>query len=387
MKANYKPKHKESAIRTLLHVKQLYLSFVPDPVLDHGLRAAHVAPRVGRKTDTGEFWSGRVPAEFAWVYKYIDQSDAGTTWATLTYDCDDRQAMAAGLDVLPYYNWLTRTERGGHATWCLAVPVGKHAAARAAPEQFLARIGEYFHATLKADPAFNGLGRNPAYLEADTIWGRTEPYTLDDLATVIPFNWRKPKVSQTGIGRNRDMLMAGCRGASANRDIAAITILHSIREQVCGLYDADHPYTLAEMNATAKVIERYREQWNREGHKPAWLEKQARVGRMGAGVPRAASLFDDKTNENARPWVALGTHRATWYRRRAVMRQANTDNATKANTVNAPFPCSISLFDDKTYANTVTLKPWQSLGISRATWYRRGGRMRQNGFQEGDKSE
>ena len=181
---------------------ELPLAFAPEPVRSHGLRAAHLWPRVGRRTRKGGFWSGRVPAPHAWAYPYIAMADAGATWATLTYDCDNRQAMALGLSELPSWNWFVETTRGAHVTWALAVPVAKHAAARAAPERYLSHVAEYYHAALGADPAFNGLGRNPAHPDAKVLWGAPRPYTLDQLASILPFNWRRPKVATTGIGRN-----------------------------------------------------------------------------------------------------------------------------------------------------------------------------------------
>ena len=82
----------------------LPLDFVPDPVRDHGLRAAHVYPLVGRRIGPSKtFWSGRVPANRAWDFSHIVLDDAGATWATMTFDCDNRQAMAAGLGDLPPY--------------------------------------------------------------------------------------------------------------------------------------------------------------------------------------------------------------------------------------------------------------------------------------------
>ena len=157
---------------TLAAQLRLPLDCVPDQVRDHGLRAAHVYPLVGRRTGPGKtFLSARVPAKRAWKYEYIVLADAGATWATMTFDCDNRQAMAAGLDDLPLYSWFVRTRRGGHVSWALAVPVGKHQAARAAPEAYLSAVAEYYHHELGADPAFGGLSRNPVHPKADTVWG------------------------------------------------------------------------------------------------------------------------------------------------------------------------------------------------------------------------
>ena len=159
----------------------------------HGLRAAHVYPMVGERIGPGKtFWSGRVPASRAWTYPYIVLDDAGATWTTITLDCVDRPAMAAGLCDLPPPNWMVFTERGAHLTWCLARPVAKHQRARRAPETYLARTAEYFTHAVSADPGFGGLSRNPAHPDAHTYWAARKPYDLDTLSSVIPFNWKRP---------------------------------------------------------------------------------------------------------------------------------------------------------------------------------------------------
>ena len=246
--------------------------------------------------EAGEFWSGRVPASHAWAYPYIALADAGSKWAVVTKDCDVRQDLAAGLDVLPPYNWLIRTERGAHVTWCLAMPVAKHDQARTAPETYLVRVSEYYHHALGADRAFSGLGRNPVIEAADTIWGREAPYSLDDLANVIPFGWKRPRVALTGLGRNVDTFRAGCRwaGEDRNRHLPVLPALHTINAEV----SLGHPDGLLpdhELADIARSIERYREAWERGGwHKPAWIAKQRRVALIGGEKRRAARADRDR---------------------------------------------------------------------------------------------
>ncbi len=307
---------------------ELPLSFVPEAVRGHGLRTAHVAPLVGRRIGQGkQFWSGRVPASHAWAYPYIAMADAGTTWATITLDCDHRQAMGAGLSALPPVNWMIRTQRGGHLTWCLADPVAKHKAARAAPEQYLAAVSEYYAAAVCADPAFGGMGRNPTHRDAETIWGREEPYSLDQLANVVPFGWQRPLVATTAVGRNVDLFQTGLRwaGKRANASLPVLPALHAVNAEVAALHGKP-PLPDAEVGDVARSIERYRERWARQGHKPSWLARQAARGRKG-GRPR---LYEP----GREPWTLAGVSRATWYRRRK--------REILANTVNHPLggPCS-----------------------------------------------
>lgn len=287
----------------------LPLDAAPDPVRRHGLRAAHVAPRVGSVKD-GRFWSGRVPASHAWAYPYIALEDAGATWASIVLDCDDRRAMAAGLPDLPPFNWMVRTPRGGHLTWCLASPVAKHSAARRAPETYLARVAEYYRFAVTADPAFSGLGRNPAHADARTIWDATAPYTLEGLSNVIPFNWRRPNIAATGIGRNVDMFRAGMQwaGQERNRGLPVLPALHAINAEIAAKHGKP-PLPDSEIGSVARSVERYRQQWERAGwHKPEWLARQAARGRKG-GRPRLYL-------PGLEPWTAEGVSRATWYRDR-----------------------------------------------------------------------
>ena len=193
----------------------LPLGAAPASVRGHGLRAAHVWPRVGRRTRKGGFWSGRVPARHAWAYPYLETTDAGATWATLTYDCDNRQAMASGLSELPPWNWFVETTRGAHVTWALAVPVAKHAAARAAPETYLSHVAEYYHAALGADPAFNGCSEETLRILTPRCCGARQG----------PTRWASchPSYRSTGASRASPRLASAatatcsCRGYGALR--------------------------------------------------------------------------------------------------------------------------------------------------------------------------
>ena len=301
------------------HQLELPLDAAPAKVRQHGLRAAHVAPLVGRRTGPGKsFWSGRVPASHAWAYEYIATADAGATWAAITLDCDNRLAMAAGLYDLPPTNWMVRTRRGAHLTWCLASPVAKHDAARRAPEAYLAKVGDYYAEAVQADPGFGGMGRNPAHPEAKTIWGRTEPYLLDDLANVIPFGWQRPKVAVTGIGRNVDLFRNGLRwaGQQKNAHLPVLPALHSVNAEIAATHGKP-PLPDNEIGSIARSIERYRDRWARRGwHCPRWLARQAAKGRL-SGKARF-----EGSNEQLKPWEAEGISRRWWYELRRRERSA-----------------------------------------------------------------
>ena len=73
------------------------------------------------------------------------------------------------------------------------------------------------------------------------------------------------------------------------------------------------PQSDADVRATWASVCRYRARWRAQGHTAAFLARQAARARNA----RAASLFDDLSNESSRPWDAEGVSRRTWYRRRA----------------------------------------------------------------------
>ena len=79
-----------------------------------------------------------------------------------------------------------------------------------APLRHLARVSEYYAQVLDADRSYTGvLTHNPMAAAhgrgVKTGWGRHDPYTLSELAEVIPFGWRMPKIAstiRTESGRN-----------------------------------------------------------------------------------------------------------------------------------------------------------------------------------------
>lgn len=337
---------------------RLPLVAAPLAVKGHGLRAGHVRPHVARIRDkgrrAGQIWSGRVPCTHAWAYQWINVQDAGATWATLTFDCDNARAMQDGLADLPPWNWRIETERGAHVTWCLADPVGRLEAHRPAPQRMLARASEYFHHRLDADPAFGGLGRNPTHPDAETTWGAERPHYMADLCNVIPFNWRRPRLATTAIGRQVTLWETALAwaGSECNAGKSVRWMLDAINQDVADAFgkDAMPPHVLADI---AQRVERYRAGWMVEGwHRPAWIERQRKRGSAG-GKAKAGKPYQGKMQRSALPGmtdtelaVKLRVSRGTVVRWKAAGTLGERLNEERsvlfpqmshlANTVNAP---------------------------------------------------
>ena len=258
--------------------------------------------------------------EKAWRYAEVEYGNAGSSVAALVLDCDKPSAMARGLFELPPPNWTVWRRRNHHAhvCWTLDQPVHRYPTARIEALRWLAYVADYFAHAVGADPGYAGvLAHNPMSIYRSpyqTTWGREEPYTLDQLASVIPFNWEPPTVRQTGVGRNVDLFEAGMRwaGRRANADLPVLAALLTANQEF------DYPLPLSEVQATARSIEKYRKRWAARGwHCPRWIARQAACGRKG-GRPRLYELGRE-------PWTLEGVSRATWYRRRGRETKANTD--------------------------------------------------------------
>ena len=303
---------------------ELPLDFAPEPVRSHGLRAAHPRPLVSLgKRPGGPFSSFRTSPARAWRFPELEYANAGSSIAALVVDCDRPAALARGLPDLPPPNWTVWRTANDHAhiCWTLAKPVHRYPAARIEPLRYLAGIAEFYAHATGADPGYNGiLAHNPAPTFANddfvTTWGHPAPYSLDQLAAVIPFGWEPPTVRQAGVGRNCDLFEAGMRwaGRQANASLPVLPALHVANQ------DFAHPLPLSEVQATARSIEKYRKRWAaRSWHCPRWISRQAARGRRSGEARHLGS------NESLKPWAAEGVSRATWYRRRATERETRTN--------------------------------------------------------------
>ena len=120
-------------------------------------------------------------------------------------------------------------------TWPCLSTVGE--LARERPLRELARISEYYAVALKADRGYTGIlthnptskGHGPGF---KTLWLRKDPYSLGELARVIPFGWRRPTVSRTGVGRNCDLFQSLIRwaGCPENRENDCLAAAHVINQ-------------------------------------------------------------------------------------------------------------------------------------------------------------
>ena len=298
----------------------LPLDYAPESVRSHGLRAAHPRPLVSPGKRPGRpFASWRTSPAKAWRYPEIELARAGSSIAALVIDCDEPEEVAKGIGDLPDPNWIVRRVANDHAhfAWTLATPVHRYPGARPEPLRLLARVTEFYTHRLFGDLFYTGvLTHNPAprLRQSDfvTTWGRNDPYSLDDLASIIPFGWQAPRIRASATGRNCDLFQAGMAwaGREANANLPVLPALMIANQEF------NIPLPLSEIAATARSVEKYRERWAARGwHCPRWIARQAARGRKGGQASGRARR--PGSNEERRPWEAEGVSRRTWYRRRA----------------------------------------------------------------------
>ena len=349
------------------------------------LRETHLFPLVSDGKRKGQFSSFRVHASEAWKYKSIELRSA-TAFPCLILDIDSRERVnrlreAVLLGILPEANWVVQRVKGEwyndfhwegtkwvkrtvqdlggcHAVWCLERPVHRGAMARDAPLRFLARPSEYFAAFLEADRGFAGVlshnpmaaGHGPGFI---TAWGRPEPYDLAELGSFVPRGWRIPKQPSTAVGRNYGLFKDGMRwaGSKANIELLAESWLLITNQR----YDV--PLPPDEVRGIARSIERYRSRWIEQGKYYSDAETEAwgrslgiKSGKVRRGLvkDRDAAIIQS---------VMKGQSQAD------VAGRFGIDQTTISRILCRDAP----LWTRETISGA---KPWESDGISRATWYR-----------------
>ena len=253
------------------------LLFAPSELLACGLRDAHHHPLVGVRTEAG-VRSWRTSPATAWEHPLVEWARTATSYCSIVLDCDSREsqelacAVEAGYGDLPRPNVAAQRASSGHLHlgWNLRTPVHRGAASRPRPLAALGRIAEYYAVTLRSDRGYVGvLAYNPVHGDYNTVYPRTDPYDLAELARASsPCRCLSRKCGASGA------LCAATGHAGASRGISR------------------------------------RGSGNRpHGRVRAGLFGGRKAGEASGVVRRAGSLTERQ------PWADLGVSRRTWYRR------------------------------------------------------------------------
>ena len=245
---------------------------------------------MGRRRGVGRALSTwRTSPQRAWNFPYIELR-TGNSYPAVLLDCDDPEHLvdAISRQLVPEPSWMVTSRISGrsHVVFALACPVHRYPEARLRPLMLFQRVADYFTSATGADPGYVGvLSRNPmasADPNTATTWGSRDPFSLQQLAEVIPSGWQAPRVALSGIGRNVDLFISLMRwsGRAENRAFAVLPAAEAINEHYA--HEGRGRLPISEVRATAKSVERYRSQWEARGwHRPRWIARQAARGRLG----------------------------------------------------------------------------------------------------------
>lgn len=197
---------------------------------------------------------------------HIAPNSRGLVWA-MAFDIDRPEGGAAWIDAdLPAPNWTAQNPKNGHAHlgYALAAPVSRSVFSRGCPQRYLARIQHAMTRALGADQAYTHfLTKTPGHARWRTIWGRQQPYDLDELRRALPEDLPLPKrikaADAVGLGRNVT-LFDGLR-AWAYRSRRLYSRFEAFSEaclyQAQGLNVFAAPLPVSELRSTARSVAKW----------------------------------------------------------------------------------------------------------------------------------
>ena len=300
------------------------IDFAPPKVRRYGLQEAHTYPLVSYGKDVAGNWRGsfRAPAPRAWTFPELEIGRTGTSIPALLFDMDgdpiDWLVDVLGPDV-PRPNWITwrKSNLHAHIAYTLARPVLTGEQARMTPQAWLARIGEYLAAKLKADAAYSAaLAHNPMSRASQgryrTDWLREAPYPLEELAAYIPKGWRRPPEPRTAYGRNDALFREGMKWSGKPRNWGKWSALETHLWAVNASFV--EPLNVRELAGIVKSIIRYQRRNLESGKQQETFSfiQASRGLKSGMARRKGTPLEHDRT-----PWETEGVSRRTWYRHQA----------------------------------------------------------------------
>ena len=307
------PKHSDDQFSLAL------IEHAPREVREHGLQEIHSFPLVSRGKGHAVF---RKAARTAWRRYQEIELRTPNSFPALILDVDtlpqDYLNVAFGASVRSP-NWIVTNPETGHAhiVYCLARPVLHGEGVRQRPLRWWQRIAEFYRMTYRADLGYAGvLTHNPVHPKWETTWWREDPWTLPELAEVIPKGWRIPRKPTTPEGRNVTLFHAAMRwfGKPSNWD--ASTDLGDVHAWIAARNAEwfDVPLDGQECYWMAKSVCKISRQNLASGQTQRNLSRiQAAKGKLSGETRRRGTPLEvDRT-----PWEAEGVSRRAWYYRQA----------------------------------------------------------------------
>ena len=257
------------------------------------------------------------------IQKQYIQHNPPCLITSLVFDIDRSDAYFAWSDAnLPTPTWIAKNRQNNHAHvgYMLATPVCTTHRARQNVIEYLAKIEQAYSLALGADRGYTGLiTKNPCHGAWENHIFGVEPYELNYLADFVELQELKTDLKEvSGLGRNCMMFDTVRKWAyKAIREHRGSTFDVWLGEVLKMAINANgafiEPLPYSEVKATAKSIARYC--WKKDGyHYQEFIDRQSRKGAMGG--KKSKRLPVDGSEASTKPWESMGISRATFYRRK-----------------------------------------------------------------------
>ena len=241
----------------------------------------------------------------------------------MPHDIDYAGAYFAHRDAnLPEPNFIAINPANGHAhsAMLLATPVARHSASRDGPLRFFAAVERGYARRLGADRHYVGLiTKNPVHPHWRVEWRRDVPYTLPELADWLFFEDMRPDKSiETTLGAGRNVTVFDELRQIAYQEVLSFKRAGAVEawsgrcERLAIGINQQFPVPLrySEVRSIARSVAKWT--W-RHFSEQAFSQRQSQRGKRGVAKRWAGHVAERKT----KPWEALGISRRTYYRRRS----------------------------------------------------------------------
>ena len=245
----------------------------------------------------------------------------------IVFDLDYEASLAELLYSkvgIPLPNLIIENKNNGrsHAVYQLKTPVYKTDASRQKPIILLNAIQRTLQHVLDSDVGYSGLiCKNPLSNRWRTNTLRKTPYSLNELSNKLEIDWKETNKpikldDAVGLGRNCYLFHTARHWAYVairkHRGTTYNTWLKSVIDHVLKLNEGiAEPLGYNEVRGIAKSIARW--VWKRDPHCYAmFIERQSIRGRNGGTKSRRGTV--PNSERSTKPWDDLGISRATYYR-------------------------------------------------------------------------
>lgn len=241
----------------------------------------------------------------------------------MIHDIDRAGAALAHKDAyLPEPNVIALNPGNGHAhtAYLLETPVTRHSASRVAPLRFYAAVERGVGRRLGADRHYVGLiAKNPLHKDWRVEWRREVPYTLPELADWLFKRDMEPDIElerACGAGRNvtvfdelRTIAHSEVREFKRNGSDFSNWLARCERLALGLNRQFPRQMALTEVRAIAKSVAKWT--WKHFSVE-RFRQRQSHLGKKGMASRWAGHVAASTT----KPWEAMGMSKATYYRRK-----------------------------------------------------------------------